>query len=253
MKINLRELKKRAIDNLKGKWKICVLGNFVPFILFLLMFGFFGITTDGSGAVRQFLICVIYAFISFSFSVGISSVLLVDVPKDKYFPKTSHFLIMSFLGLGKAIVPVFVTKIIFMFSSYVFSGESLIFLYDNLFFSYFPYYAYLLGTNFLNVLMNFFGLYIALGSTFVPFLIADNPFLDGYGALKLSFRILKGHKMKIFLIMLSMIGWYFLGTFAFFVGVFFAMAYTSAVMCEYYKKIRPKMNMKVMNPKRKPL
>lgn len=257
MNINTKELKKRAIENLNGKWKICVLGAFIPFVLNIILTNIMGTEMSNQVSIREFIlrivVIVITSFLSFSFSVGVASTLLVDIPKNKFFPKNRHFLLMSLFGFHKSLVPVLVTKLSFSVLSVLFSEPMLTFFYDTLFFSYTSYYTYFAFSNVIYLVICIIGIYVSLGCAIVPYLIADIPFINGKIALIMSFKILKGHKRKLFLITLSLVGWYILGSFAFFVGIFFAMAYANAITCEYYKSLRNNLRIKLINTAKKPL
>lgn len=251
MNIDFGKLKRQAFVSLNGKWKICVLGFFVPFILMLLILGIcadavFGGESGIKGAFFEFAISCAYAFVAFAFSVGVCSVLLSDATRKKGFPVKRHFFIMSFFGFLNSFFPVMLTKIVFLFFSFVFSEPVRLFLYDTLFFTYVSYYEYIPIVSILDVITKLLSVYVALGCAFVPCLIADIPFLKGGIAVRMSFEILKKRKFKLFLLMLSLAGWYVLGAFSLFVGVFFAMAYSASVICEYYKKLRPILTIKAL-------
>lgn len=258
MNMNFGKLKRQALKSISGKWKICVLGFFVPFILMLLTLGLCGNVvftgeTEIKGAFCELLISCAYAFVAFSFSVGVYSVLLSDVPQKTDFPVGKHFFIMSFFGFCNSFYPVMLTKVVFLLFSFAFSDPIRLFLYDTLFFTCISYYKYIVITSVLDIVVKLLSVYVTLGCAFVPCLIADIPFLKGKIAVSMSFAILKKRKFKLFLLMLSLVGWYILGAFAFFVGIFFAMAYSASVICEYYKNSRPKLMVKTVNIPKKPL
>ena len=73
----------------------------------------------------------------------------------------------------------------------------------------------------------------------VPYLVAENPDLSPMEAIRLSSRMMKGHKWEAFLLELSILPWKLLsiatGGLA---GFLFANPYREAVMAEYHAKIR---------------
>ena len=69
---------------------------------------------------------------------------------------------------------------------------------------------------------------------FVPYIVADNPDIDPKDALELSTQMTNGQKGRIFVLMLSFIGWYLLGYLACCVGVFFVMPYQEATFAHLY-------------------
>ncbi|MDP4108673.1 MAG: DUF975 family protein [Bacillota bacterium] len=72
----------------------------------------------------------------------------------------------------------------------------------------------------------------------VPYILADNPNIGYRRALKLSIEMTDGYKFKIFILQLSFIGWYLLGSLCFFVGVLFVKPYYDATFAEMYVEIR---------------
>ncbi|MBP0963580.1 MAG: DUF975 family protein [Oscillospiraceae bacterium] len=74
--------------------------------------------------------------------------------------------------------------------------------------------------------------------TFVPYILADNPHISPKRALQLSNQMTMGHKFEIFVLGLSFIGWYLLGTLACGVGVIFVTPYYESTMAELYMQLR---------------
>jgi uncharacterized membrane protein len=72
----------------------------------------------------------------------------------------------------------------------------------------------------------------------VPYILADNANIGSSRAVELSNRMTRGHKWRIFVLDLSFIGWYLLGTIAFLVGVLFVLPYINATKAELYLAIR---------------
>jgi hypothetical protein len=72
----------------------------------------------------------------------------------------------------------------------------------------------------------------------VPYILADNPQIGYKRALELSTRMTDGEKFSIFVLDLSFIGWYLLGTLAFLVGVLFVFPYQNATEAELYMILR---------------
>lgn len=72
----------------------------------------------------------------------------------------------------------------------------------------------------------------------VPYILADNPHMDYRRALELSTSMTKGQKAAMFVLDLSFIGWYLLGTLALLVGVLFVLPYQNATNAELYIVLR---------------
>lgn len=71
-----------------------------------------------------------------------------------------------------------------------------------------------------------------------PFILAENPDMDSSEAIGLSMQMTKGHKMDIFILDLSFIGWYLLGTLALGIGVLFVEPYRNATYGELYLALK---------------
>lgn len=71
-----------------------------------------------------------------------------------------------------------------------------------------------------------------------PWILADNPQIGHRRALKLSIAMTHGHKMNIFVLDLSFIGWFLLGVLACGIGVFFVTPYVMATYAELFAELR---------------
>ena len=73
----------------------------------------------------------------------------------------------------------------------------------------------------------------------VPYIVAENPDISANKAIRLSRKMMKGHKWEYFLLELSFFWWYLFGIFTFGIGrVFFTNPYWTAICTEYYKNLR---------------
>jgi uncharacterized membrane protein len=72
----------------------------------------------------------------------------------------------------------------------------------------------------------------------VPYLLADNPKMGAKRAIEISNRMTRGHKWKIFVLDLSFIGWYVLGTILLMMGTLFVLPYVQATKAELYLELR---------------
>ncbi len=69
------------------------------------------------------------------------------------------------------------------------------------------------------------------------FVKIDNPEYSAKQALDESERLMKGKKMKLFLLDLSFIGWYILGALCFGIGTLWVNAYQQAARTEFYRDL----------------
>lgn len=74
----------------------------------------------------------------------------------------------------------------------------------------------------------------------VPYILAENPEISSERAFEISKLMTKGEKWKIFVLQLSFIGWYLLGTICCCVGGIFVEPYYEATFAELYQVMREK-------------
>ena len=73
----------------------------------------------------------------------------------------------------------------------------------------------------------------------VPYIVAENPDINGKDAIKLSSDMMYGHKMECFILDVSFIGWELLSMFTLGLSnLFFTDAYKVEVISEYYVRVR---------------
>lgn len=73
---------------------------------------------------------------------------------------------------------------------------------------------------------------------FVPYVLADNPYIIGARAREISRILTSGEKFSIFIFQLSFIGWYLLGFLCFGIGILFVEPYYKAAEAELYICLR---------------
>jgi len=74
----------------------------------------------------------------------------------------------------------------------------------------------------------------------IPYILAENPHISSQRAFELSKKMTDGEKWRIFVLDLSFLGWYLLGTLACGVGVLFVNPYEHATRAELYQVMREK-------------
>jgi len=84
------------------------------------------------------------------------------------------------------------------------------------------------------------GIIKAYAYRMVPYILAENPGMGSGRAIQISNEMTMGEKWDIFVLDLSFIGWYILGSLALGVGVFFVQPYYDATNAELYMKLREK-------------
>jgi uncharacterized membrane protein len=74
----------------------------------------------------------------------------------------------------------------------------------------------------------------------VPYLLAENPGIGTKRAVELSREMMRGQKWRTFVLDLSFIGWFILGSLALLVGTLFVLPYFNATKAELYMTLREK-------------
>lgn len=72
----------------------------------------------------------------------------------------------------------------------------------------------------------------------VPYIMAENPQMNYRDALALSSRMTEGHKLELFILELSFVGWIILGSLLCGIGVIFVQPYINATFAEVYAEMR---------------
>ena len=72
----------------------------------------------------------------------------------------------------------------------------------------------------------------------VPYIVAENPNIEALDAIRLSRRMMKGHKWECFVADCSFLGWYLLNLITFGLSGIFYSSYNAAFFAEYYVYVR---------------
>ena len=82
------------------------------------------------------------------------------------------------------------------------------------------------------------GIILAFAYAIVPLVLRDNPELSAVEVLQKSRMMMKGHKMDLFLLYLSFIGWAILCIFTLFIGYLWLAPYVQMTEVKFYEQIR---------------
>ena len=80
------------------------------------------------------------------------------------------------------------------------------------------------------------GIILAIGLMMAPYILKDDQEISAMDALKKSWEITKGHKMKLFWLGLSFIGWIILSLMTLGIGFFFLVPYMDTTFAHYYEE-----------------
>ena len=82
------------------------------------------------------------------------------------------------------------------------------------------------------------GIILAFAYALVPYIMHDHPELSASEILQMSRVMMKGHKMDLFLLYLSFIGWALLCVLTLFIGYFWLEPYMQMTMVKFYEQLR---------------
>lgn len=82
------------------------------------------------------------------------------------------------------------------------------------------------------------GIIKSLAYAMTPFILAENPEIAAYDAIKLSEKMMMGHKWDLFVLCLSFIGWFILACLTFGIGFLWLTPYVQLSLCEFYEDLK---------------
>lgn len=208
----LKFYKREAKKSLENNWGDAAIATLVFFITtFLLTFAVQGICT----------LCGINHSISFTenfksdWASTIASIIALPLVWGFY---------VVFLGLCRG-EKITISKI---FDGY--RGNEFVRIFTTLF-------IYYIGVIIGLILFIIPGIILSLRWFMVPFVLKDYPELKNMAALKESARIMNGHKMRLFLLILSFIGWLIIGLITFGIGFIWIEPYMITTLAKFYEDI----------------
>lgn len=83
------------------------------------------------------------------------------------------------------------------------------------------------------------GIVKSLAYAMTPYIIASDPSIDAMKAIDKSQEMMKGHKMELFLLYLSFLGWFILAAITV-VGMVFLVPYIQTTVANFYIELRGK-------------
>lgn len=83
------------------------------------------------------------------------------------------------------------------------------------------------------------GIIKGFGYSQAMYILAENPGIGAREALKKSEEMMKGHKMELFVLMLSFFGWMLLSAVTFGIAMIYVAPYMSATMANFYNSLKP--------------
>lgn len=91
------------------------------------------------------------------------------------------------------------------------------------------------------------GIIAALSYFAAPYILAEHPEIKAREAIEMSKNMMRGHKMELFKLNLSFIGWILLGIVTFGIAFIYVQPYMQATMAEFFNEISGNNYEKAMN------
>lgn len=82
------------------------------------------------------------------------------------------------------------------------------------------------------------GIVKAYSYAMTSYILYDNPELQGNAAIEKSMRMMRGHKLELFLLHLSFIGWALLCVLTLGIGLFWLVPYVQASQAAFYEDVK---------------
>jgi len=82
------------------------------------------------------------------------------------------------------------------------------------------------------------GIIVALGLSMTYYILAEDRSLTATEALKKSWEMMDGHKMRLFGLVLRFIPWYLLTIFTLFIGLLFVFPWQNVAFANFYEEIK---------------
>lgn len=74
-----------------------------------------------------------------------------------------------------------------------------------------------------------------------PYILHDNPEIKNNEAIELSMKMMEGHKMQMFLLDLSFLGWVLLAILTFGIGMFWVVPYIDTTKAAFYEDLKKEL------------
>lgn len=210
------ELKDIALSALRGNWGRAVVMSLVIYLIIAvfcgILFSFFGIVFssilggDDPSASLMFLpvglplVYIAFVFIIMIYVFGMQMTYANFVRGDSQSLKVSDAFSFGFKNLD-----VILLKFLYIFA------WSLLF--------YIP------------------GIIKMYSYAMTPYIVRDNPGISADAAIHASRELMRGHKLDLFVLNLTFLGWYFLACFTCGIGILFLIPYYQATKAAFYQNL----------------
>lgn len=81
------------------------------------------------------------------------------------------------------------------------------------------------------------GVLLLYGFAMAPYIMAEDPDCTGWEALQRSYDLMRGHRLELFWLELTFIGWHILSAFTFGIGELFLTPYVESARTSFYREL----------------
>ena len=90
------------------------------------------------------------------------------------------------------------------------------------------------------------GIIKSLSYALTPYIVAEQPELSANESIELSMKMMDGHKLDLFILYLSFIGWYLLSILTLCIGMLWVMPYMYTTMAAFYEDVKAEYESKAV-------
>ena len=90
------------------------------------------------------------------------------------------------------------------------------------------------------------GIIKSFAYSLTPFILIDKPELSANEEIELSMKMMDGHKLDLFILYLSFIGWYLLSILTLCIGMLWVMPYMYTTMAAFYEDVKAEYESKAV-------
>lgn len=96
------------------------------------------------------------------------------------------------------------------------------------------------------------GIIMSFAYSMTPFIIYDYPELSAPEAIRLSRKMMKGHKFDLFYLCLTFLGWILLSILTLGIGLIWLLPYMTTTMASFYEDVKEQYNLSLENQPARP-
>lgn len=242
-KIEFSQIKNFAREKLSGNlamFAFCMLFSTFVMVALLPRNYIYSFIDTVNLKISDYFRIFIASAVSESLMFTLTSAMYCIIFKRKQNEKTGIGLLLKKANLvfPSSVVAILLTKISFLFISFITAPVVSDYFYDKLFLIAVSYEIYNLIIAAFRFAAWLLSIYVSLAYILTPCIVADNPEINGIKSMKLSRRLMKKRKLNMLLFLISFAVWYIAGMCCFGLGMLWAHSYAMTAVYAYYLKCK---------------